>query len=156
MPILVAAQLNDMKTNDKNEYLIYSFHNSWDEAIVLPFLVFNNNSFVKLYKNPIFAIKIHEIVVNGLQIQGKPSHEFIDDINFESFSFVDQVFVYKVASNNLLFASTLTSTGDFFLKVYTIPKEAKEIVIVYQLRSADGLIGPMLTLKSVANGFTQK
>jgi hypothetical protein len=121
-------------------------HNSWDQNLVLPFVVtaFNER---EVYLDPMWAIKIHRVTADNKQIQAEPYEAFFDDLNFSKLSIDDTPFIYTVRLRNLHFARTFDQNG-FQLERYVIPESARQIKIEYRLRETDERLGPVITLIS--------
>lgn len=123
-----------------------TLHNNWDPNLVFPFVVerFGQD---KIYIEPIWGIKVEKVTADGGAVPGLEFKAKLDDLNFNKVRIGADPFVYLVRRSNLVFARKF-SAESYQLEKYTIPPDAKRIVIEYRLRESPDVAGPVLALES--------
>lgn len=120
----------------KHENIFISESNFGYDSPYLPFII-KARVGSELYEDSIWAIKILNVISDGQVIVGKPSFQFLDDLNLRSRKLSGEFYVYKFKTDDLVIGS-LSSDGEYSLVEYLIPNDANELEISYQHISPGG------------------
>lgn len=123
-----------------------TIHNNWDPNLVFPFVVerFGQGS---IYIEPMWGIKVDKVTADGGAVPGLEFKAKLDDLNLNKVKIGADPFIYLVRRSNLVFARKF-SDESYQLERYTIPPDAKRIVVEYRLRESPDTVGPALVLES--------
>lgn len=155
----ILSNLSPMNTETSHEYTAIFASDS--KFISVPILIFSQERRGGIYRNPIFGVKIKNIMADNKLMKGCIYEIDLDDVDLTTMKLNTELTVYILNSNEyvidelnwvFLLAKEICSDG-FVLERYTIPKTAKHITIKYQIRFADSKFGPPTTVNLISNKF---
>ncbi|MDF7799244.1 hypothetical protein P4C99_07195 [Pontiellaceae bacterium B1224] len=112
----------------KSVYLIPFVHN------------ISNCENIEIYQNPITAIKIESVHVDGKLLDPMSDSVCLDEIDQASCRSPNDSYIYMLHSDFLISLIEFSSKG-FSAVRYSLPKKYNKAVIVYRIRNVDGLSG---------------
>jgi|GEM_PF-2708173 len=125
-------------------------HNDWDHHLLLPFVVVRGQS-DSVFIDPIWGIKIGQVMADGTRLYPERFDADLDDLNLRKIQIGNTSFIYQVQFGWFVFAKRINEEEDYEyeLERYTLPAKAKHIRIEYHSRESDKVLGPACVLNSL-------
>lgn len=93
----------------------------------------------KTYANPVRAIVVDKVFVNGVEIVSEVSYALLEEEKSVVIDMSEGYFLYKVSLNKLFFESD-RKNQEYALTTYKIPNDISDIQISYRIRYIDGTL----------------